>query len=115
MSTTDASHQEELKALKAQYDKVGLRGYWDISRTASRPAPIEPKLWRWSDIYPALQRAAQVVRIGEDTFRRANGIMTGSRTLNAGFQYVGPRESAGGLRNVALGIRFDTTGSGGRT
>ena len=76
MSTTDASHQEELKALKALYDKVGLRGYWDIGRTASRPEPIEPKLWRWSDIYPALQRASEVVRIGEDAFRRANGIAT---------------------------------------
>ena len=115
MSTTDASHQEELKALKALYDKVGLRGYWDISRTASRPAPIEPKLWRWSDIYPALQRAAQVVRIGEDAFRRANGMLTGSRTLNAGFQYVGPRESAGAHRHVASALRFVVQGHGGYT
>src|ERR1700746_3446471 len=115
MSTTDASHQEELKALKAQYDKVGLRGYWDISRTASRPAPIEPKLWRWSDIYPALQRASQVVRIAENTFRRANAIMTGSRTLNAAFQYVGPGESAGAHRHVASALRFVVQGHGGYT
>ena len=74
MSTTDASHQKELEVLKGLYDKVGLRGYWDIGRTASRPAPIEPKLWRWSDIYPALQRASQVVRLGEDTVTTAAGL-----------------------------------------
>ena len=38
MNTPDVSHQEELKTLKLLYDKVGLRGYWDIGRTASRPA-----------------------------------------------------------------------------
>ena len=115
MSTTDASHQEELKVLKALYDKVGLRGYWDIGRTASRPAPIEPKLWRWSDIYPALQRASEVVRIGEDAFRRANGMLTGSRTLNAGYQYVAPGESAGAHRHVASALRFVVQGHGGYT
>jgi gentisate 1,2-dioxygenase len=115
MSTTDRSHQEELRDLKALYDKVGLRGYWDISRTASRPAPIEPKIWRWSDIYPALQRAAQVVRIGEDTFRRANGMATGSRTLTAGFQYVAPGESAGAHRHTASALRFVVQGHGGYT
>jgi len=115
MSTTDAAHQEELKALKALYDKVGLRGYWDIGRTASRPEPITPKLWRWSDIYPALQRASQVVRIGEEAFRRANGMVTGSRTLNAGFQYVGPGETAGAHRHVASALRFVVEGHGGYT
>src|SRR4030095_12532205 len=96
MNTPDVSHQEELKTLKLLYDKVGLRGYWDCGRRASRPAPIAPKLWRWSDVYPALQRASQIVRIGEDTFRRANGLDSDSRTVLAGFQYVGPGETAGG-------------------
>ena len=115
MSTPDVSHQEELIALKALYDKVGLRGYWDIGRTASRPAPIAPKLWRWSDIYPALQRASQIVRIGEDTFRRANGLDSDSRTVLAGFQYVGPGESAGAHRHVASALRFVVQGHGGYT
>ena len=115
MSTADQSHQDELRDLKVLYDKVGLRGYWDISRTASRPAPIEPKLWRWSDIYPALQRAAEVVRLGEDTFRRANGMATGSRTLTAGFQYVAPGESAGAHRHTASALRFVVQGHGGYT
>jgi gentisate 1,2-dioxygenase len=115
MSTTDTSHQEELKALKALYDKVGLRGYWDIGRTAGRPEPIEPKLWRWSDIYPALQRASEIVRLGEDVFRRANGMLTGSRTLNAGYQYVGPGETAGAHRHVASALRFVVQGHGGYT
>ncbi len=92
MSTTDASHQEELKALEALYDKVGLRGYWDIGKTASRPAPIEPKLWRWSDIYPALQRAAQVVRPGEDPFRRPNVLKPGENGSAVTMESVGPAE-----------------------
>lgn len=115
MSTMDQSHQEELRALKELYDKVGLRGYWDISRTASRPAPVTPKIWRWRDIYPALQRAAEVVRLGEDTFRRANGMSTGSRTLTAGFQYVAPGESAGAHRHTASALRFVVQGRGGYT
>ena len=79
------------------------------------PAPIAPKLWRWSDIYPALQRASQIVRIGEEAFRRANGMVTGSRTLNAGFQYVGPGETAGAHRHVASALRFVVQGHGGYT
>lgn len=115
MATTDQAHQEELKVLKEHYDRVGLRGYWDIGRTANRPPPVVPKIWRWRDIYPALQRAAEVVRIGEDTFRRANGMVTGSRTLTAGFQYVAPGESAGAHRHTASALRFVVQGRGGYT
>jgi len=95
MSTTDAAHQEELIALKALYDKVGLRGYWDIGRTASRPEPITPKLW-------ALERHLSCIaaRLASGAHRRGgvssgHGMVTGSRTLDAGFQYVGPGETAG--------------------
>jgi gentisate 1,2-dioxygenase len=115
MSTTDQSHQDELRALKELYDKVGLRGYWDIGRTASRPPPIEPRIWHWRDVYPALQRSAEVIRLGEDTFRRANGMDTGSRTLIAGFQYVAPGESAGAHRHRASALRFVVQGHGGYT
>jgi gentisate 1,2-dioxygenase len=114
-TTTDEAHKEELRALKEQYDRVGLRGYWDIGRTASRPPPIEPKIWHWADVYPALQRAAAVVRLGEDTFRRANGMVTGSRTLTAGYQYVAPGESAGAHRHTASALRFVVQGRGGYT
>src|SRR5262245_64018830 len=61
--TSGQSHQEEMQALRELYDKVGLRGYWDINRRTGAAAPIEPKIWRWRDIYPALQRAAEVVRL----------------------------------------------------
>lgn len=115
MSPTDQAHQDELRALKTLYDEVGLRGYWDISRTANRPPPIQPKIWRWRDIYPALQRASEVVQIGEDTFRRANGMVTGSRTLTAGFQYVAPGESAAAHRHTASALRFVVQGRGGYT
>jgi len=115
MNTASQSHKEELAALKKVYDEVGLRGYWDIARTTSGPKPIEPKIWHWRDVYPALQRAAEVVRLGEDTFRRANGMATGSRTLNAGFQYVAPGESAGAHRHTASALRFVVQGHGGYT
>lgn len=115
MSTTNPAHQEELRVLKEHYDKVGLRGYWDAGRVASRPAPVQPRIWRWRDIYPALQQAAKVVRIGEDTFRRANGMTTGSRTLTAGYQYVAPGESAGAHRHTASALRFVVQGHGGYT
>jgi gentisate 1,2-dioxygenase len=115
MSTTDQAHIEELRVLKELYASVDMRGYWEIERTTSGPAPIEPKIWHWSDIHPALQQAADIVRMGEDTFRRANGMRTGSRTLNAGFQYVLPGETAGAHRHTACALRFVVLGRGGYT
>ena len=115
MNTPDVAHQEELNA-QVLYDKVGLRGYWDIGRTASRPAPIAPKLWRWSDIYPALQRASQIVRIGEETFP------SGQRSWRLGaerelrdFSTWVPGETAGAHRHVASALRFVVQGHGGYT
>ena len=115
MSAASQAREKEFRELKELYDKVGLRGYWDIARTANRPQPIQPRIWHWRDVYPALQRAAEVVRLGEDTFRRANGMDTGSRTLNAGFQYVAPGESAGAHRHTASALRFVVQGHGGYT
>src|SRR2546422_3651666 len=106
MSSTSQSHQAEMQALRELYDSVGLRGYWDMDRRTGGPAPIQAKIWRWSDIYPALQRAAAIVRLGEDTFRRANGMNTGSRTITAGFQYVAPGETAAAHRHTASALRF---------
>jgi gentisate 1,2-dioxygenase len=115
MTTTSQSHQEEMRALKELYDSVGLRGYWDIDRRTGGAPPIQPKIWRWRDIYPALQRAAAIVRLGEDTFRRANGMNTGSRTITAGFQYVAPGETAAAHRHTASALRFVVQGHGGYT
>lgn len=114
MSTARQSHQEEMRALKELYESVGLRGYWDMVRGTGLE-PIQPKIWRWFDVYPALQRAAEVVRLGEDTFRRATEMKTGSRTIIASFQYVGPGETAAAHRHTASALRFVVQGHGGYT
>ncbi len=110
----DEKHQQELREVAELYERVGLQGFW--MERPSRPAPAaEPRLWRWADVYPAIMRAAEVVRLGEDTDRRASGLQLGSRTLSTGFQVVKPGESAAAHRHTASALRFIVQGSGAYT
>ena len=101
----DQKHQKELQEIAELYERVGLQGFW--MERASRPTPpAEPRLWRWADVYPAITRAAEVVRLGEDTDRRASGLRLGSKTLSTGFQVVKPGEFAAAHRHTASALRL---------
>ena len=89
-----------------------MRGYWQLRHDSDR---MEPKLWRWADIYPALMETADVVRIGADTFRRNVGLQTGSRTITMGFQIVLPGEAAPPHRHTNTALRFVIKGGGAYT
>ena len=91
---------------------LGMRGYWQLRHDADR---MEPKLWRWADIYPALMETADVVRIGADTFRRNVSLQTGSRTISMGFQIVLPGEAAPPHRHTNTALRFVIKGGGAYT
>ena len=69
---------------------------------------MEPRLWRWKEIFPALMEATEVIRIGPDSFRRNIGLQTGSKTLAMGFQIVLPGEAAAAHRhtNTAFASSF---------
>ena len=103
MSKPAIDHRDRLEALNGKLSNLGMRGYWQLRHDGER---MEPKLWRWADIYPALMETADVVRIGADAFRRNVGLQTGSRTISMGFQIVLPGEAAPPHRHTNTALRF---------
>ncbi len=112
MSIPATDHKKDLNDLHEKFAALGLRGYWQL-----RPEKheMEPKLWRWKDIYPVLMQATEVVRIGPEAFRRNIGLQTASRTISMGFQIVLPGESAAAHRHTNTALRFVVEGSGAYT
>jgi len=61
-----ASHdQTDRERLHEKFAQLGLRGYWQNRRDHLR---MEPKLWRWEEIYPVLMETTEVIRIGPAPF-----------------------------------------------
>ena len=112
MSKPAIDHRDRLDALNGKLSNLGMRGYWQLRHDGER---MEPKLWRWADIYPALMETADVVRIGADAFRRNVGLQTGSRTISMGFQIVLPGEAAPPHRHTNTALRFVIKGGGAYT
>ena len=50
MSKPAIDHRDRLEELNGKLANLGMRGYWQLRHDADR---MEPKLWRWTDIYPA--------------------------------------------------------------
>jgi gentisate 1,2-dioxygenase len=98
--------------LHKKFTEMGLRGYWQLERDTHR---MEPKLWRWNDLYPVLMETTEVIRIGPDSFRRNVGLETGSRTISIGFQIVLPGEQAAAHRHTNSALRFVVSGGGAYT
>ena len=105
MSNTAIDHRDRLDGLNGKLADLGMRGYWQLRHDAAR---MEPKLWRWADIYPALIETADMVRLGSDAFRRNVSLQTGSRTITMGFQIVLPGEAAPPHRHTNTALRFDS-------
>ena len=98
-----------IEKLNGKLADLGMRGYWQLRHDQER---MEPRLWRWADIYPALMEAGEVVRLGSDAFRRNISLQTGSRTISMGFQIVLPGEVAPPHRHTNTALRFVIKGGG---
>ncbi len=108
---------EELK-------RKNLIGYWMIpsrSNVFREPQPgFEPFLWRWAELYEALQKAAEFIR-PEEAYRRFVGFqhpqlqMGTAHTLLMGGQLVRPGEIAPAHRHMMDAIRFVVSGKGAST
>lgn len=103
---------DRVEALHAEFERLGVRGYWQPR--PETPKPI-PRLWRWIDIRPVLMEAAEVVDLGGDALRRFVGLQTRSQTLSYGFQIVMPGESAEAHHHSPSALRFVVEGSGAYT
>ena len=112
MSKPAMKEPPDREQLHKKFAELGLRGYWQNERNYQR---MEPRLWRWKEVYPALLEAAEVVRIGPDAFRRNVGLQTGSKTLAMGFQIVLPGEAAAAHRHTNTALRFVVSGGGAYT
>ena len=73
MSIPASSDQTNRERLHEKFAQLGLRGYWQTRRDNQR---MEPKLWRWQEIYPVLMETTEVIRIGPDAFPRPIAIPT---------------------------------------
>ena len=90
---------DRMEALNDKLRGLGLSAYWMMRREArGRP---EPAITRWSEAYPLLLEAGEVVRL-EDAFRRNL----------AGYQIVMPGEKAAAHRHTASAMRFVVVGDG---
>ncbi len=83
-------------------------------RPSGRPAPYPPCRWRWTDVRPMMDRAAELVRPGPDAHRRVlqlvnPGVGVGAgttHTLSAAVQMVLPGEVAPSHRHTMAALRF---------
>ena len=112
MSTPAVNEAKDREQLHKKFEEMGLRGYWQMRHETER---MQPKLWRWKEIYPVLMQTTEVIRIGPDAFRRNVGLQTGSKTLSMGFQIVLPGETAAAHRHANTALRFVVKGSGAYT
>lgn len=109
-----------LDALHERMAKSSLAGHWQPRKKMS---DLEPWLWRWSDIYECLMESGEVVKLGEDTFRRTvqliNPALTEekstTRTIQMSVQLVKPGEIAECHRHTAAALRFVVQGQGAYT
>ena len=96
--------------------KKNLIGYWMIPNRSDGfrepQALFEPFLWKWAELYDALNRAVEYIR-PEEAFRRFIGFqhpqlkMGTSHSLLMGGQMVRPREIAPGLATGSVTALLD--------
>ena len=109
-TSTSKPDKNKLDAVHKEFERLGLRGYWQNRREAE---PLAPHLWRWADIHPVLMQAADAVAIGNGeegtTFRRNIGAGVpgqGLGSVSMGFQVVMPSETAPVHHHTATAMRF---------
>jgi gentisate 1,2-dioxygenase len=95
--TTDKTR---LEAFNQKLRDLGIFAYW--MRPERAKADADPPVLKWSTVYPLLLEAGDVVRLGDDAFRRNM----------AGYQVVMPGESAPGHRHTASAMRLVIVGDG---
>jgi gentisate 1,2-dioxygenase len=120
VDTLQPSIQESLAALHERMAGWSLAGHWQPRREL---APLEPRLWRWEEIYTCLTEAGEVVKLGEDTGRRTVQLINPAliqekattRTIQMSVQLVKPGEVAECHRHTAAALRFVVMGHGAYT
>jgi len=113
-----------LEDFNDEIKKKNLIGYWMIPNRSDGfrepQALFEPFLWKWGELYDALNRAVEHIR-PEEAYRRFIGFqhpqlkMGTSHSLLMGGQLVRPGEIAPAHRHMMEAIRFVIKGKGAAT
>src|SRR5512134_1209592 len=112
----------DIKAFEAELQSKNFKGYWqNIQGDAYRePAPsYEPCLWKGKDLFPAIEKAGEVVGL-DLSFRRVIQLLNPAlkngttRTLVLNLQMLKSGEEALSHRHMAGAVRFILQGRGAR-
>jgi gentisate 1,2-dioxygenase len=127
MAVEPLSRAEEMDTFYAEINKKSFDALWRHRAPEAGPsqvtAPYAPCAWRWSDIRPYMDRAAELVRPGPEAERRVLTLnnptippmkMT-THTISAAVQMVLPGERAPSHRHTMAAIRFIVEGNGALT
>lgn len=120
VDTLQPSTQERLAALHERMSGWSLAGHWQLRRPL---APLEPQLWSWQAISTCLTESGEVVKLGENSFRRTVQLINPvlreekatTRTIQVSVQLVKPGEVAECHRHTAAALRFVIMGQGAYT
>jgi gentisate 1,2-dioxygenase len=125
VTLTTRSIAERTAALDASLEALNVVGHW---KSNSDGLPAEPRsaaqpfLWRWSDLYPRVLEAGEVLGIeggaSRRTLRLCNPGLTSettTQTIHASVQMVKPGEIAESHRHSIGALRFVLQGAGGQT
>lgn len=111
----------KIEDFNRKLEKMNLVGYWGIARSESfEPKPsIEPCIWRWDDVYGALNEAGEILGMDDSLRRfiafRSPGKVRTTHTLALGVQLVKPGEIARAHRHTMGAIRFVLRGGTAQT
>lgn len=103
----------ELSDFNQWLAQKNMQGFW---AREPRETGMKPYLWKWADLYQALELAAELVRM-DKTGRRNVGLRNPTvrggltPTIGLGLQIIKPGEIAQAHRHVAAAIRFVIKGS----
>lgn len=121
--TTASDEADRLAALYDDFAQADLAPLWTqvADVTPQQPQPtVTPAVWRWSQLLPLAERAAQLVPVGRGGERRAIALRNpgtperpyATGTLWAAIQYLGPHEAAPAHRHTQSAFRFVIEGEG---
>src|SRR5579871_1414565 len=117
MSPAEAAYYAEL-------DDLHVLPFWRVAGgLQTTPQPAErPHVWHWTELYPQLQRAAELVAVGDGAERRVLTLRNpGRRTygathsLTTSLQLLMPGEVAPAHRHSMAALRFVIYGAGAYT
>ena len=114
VETTPAAPSAE--AYYTRLDQLNVAPLWRLAEgnAARTPVPMVPYRWRWRELLPQLQQAAEVVDLASGAERRVLTMLNpglrpwaaATHTITASLQMILPGEMAPAHRHSFAALRF---------